>query len=135
MTLRLTNYHGKSAAAHRNFTSRLAMTIHSHSPAGREKIAMVRQIEVEELKGRLDAGAAVLLVDVRQPWEHQTAALPGSVLIPLDELPARADEVRPPPGASVVVYCHHGIRSLAGAALLERAGLADVASLRGGIEA
>jgi rhodanese-related sulfurtransferase len=95
---------------------------------------VVRQIEPSELAQALASGN-VYLLDVRQPWEHATAALPGSVLIPLHELPARAHEVRPPPDALVVVYCHHGIRSLSGAALLERAGLTHVASLAGGIDA
>ena len=63
------------------------------------------------------------------------AALPGSVLVPLDELTERADEIEPPPGALVVAYCHHGVRSLSAAALLDRLGLPGVASLRGGIDA
>ena len=96
---------------------------------------MVRQLHVKELAARLRAGAPVYLLDVRQPWEHELAALPGSHLIPLDQLPARAGEVRPAEGVPVVVYCHHGIRSLTGAALLERRGLPDVASLAGGIDA
>src|SRR5437764_10531553 len=96
---------------------------------------MVRQISVRQLAERLAAGEPVYLLDVRQPWEHETAALPGSRLIPLNELPARAGEVDPPDGAAVVVYCHHGVRSLSGAALLERLGFRDVASLAGGIAA
>jgi rhodanese-related sulfurtransferase len=94
---------------------------------------MVRQISVLDLAARLRAGEPIHLLDVRQPWEHDLAALPGSQLIPLAELPARAPEVRPAEGAAVVVYCHHGVRSLSGAALLERRGLADVLSLAGGI--
>jgi rhodanese-related sulfurtransferase len=96
---------------------------------------VVREIDVRELADRLKAREPVYLLDVRLPWEHETAALPGSRLIPLRELPARAAEVRPPEGALVVVYCHHGIRSLSGAALLERLGLPDVVSLAGGIDA
>jgi rhodanese-related sulfurtransferase len=42
--------------------------------------------------------------------------------------------VQPPEGAKVVVYCHHGVRSLSGAAILRRAGI-DAASLSGGIDA
>ena len=95
---------------------------------------MVPQIHPTELKRMLDAGAPVLLLDVRQPEEHAYCALPGSVLIPLGELHARASEVNPG-GATVVVYCHHGIRSLSGAAILRAAGLPDVASLSGGIDA
>jgi rhodanese-related sulfurtransferase len=96
---------------------------------------MVRQVRPAELAAELAAGEPVYLLDVRQPWEHDTAALPGSTLIPLGELPLRLDEVQPPDGALVVVYCHHGIRSLSGAAILEQAGLPEVASLAGGIDA
>jgi len=76
---------------------------------------VVRQVDVRRLAAKLKAGEPVYLLDVRQPWEHETAALPGSVLIPLDQLAARAGEVRPPEGAAVVVYCRHGVRSLSGA--------------------
>jgi adenylyltransferase/sulfurtransferase len=96
---------------------------------------VVRQINVGELNQKLTAGEPVYFVDVRQPWEHETAAFLDSRLIPLNELIARLDEVQPPAGALVVVYCHHGIRSLSGAALLESAGVHNVVSLAGGIEA
>ena len=93
---------------------------------------MIRQIQVEELRRRLAAGEPTYLVDVRQPWEHELAALPASLLLPLPELAERLDEVAPPEGALVVVYCHHGVRSLSGASLLERHG---AVSLAGGIDA
>jgi adenylyltransferase/sulfurtransferase len=96
---------------------------------------MVQQVTVEELDRRLRAGEPVYLLDVRKEWEHETAALPGSVLIPLDELPSRVDEISVPEGALFVVYCHHGVRSLSAAALLEGLGLPGAASLRGGIDA
>jgi rhodanese-related sulfurtransferase len=75
------------------------------------------------------------LVDVRQPWEHDTAALPSSVLMPLAELSQRTDEIHPSAETMIVVYCHHGIRSLSGAAILESAGFKNVVSLAGGIDA
>jgi rhodanese-related sulfurtransferase len=93
---------------------------------------MIPQIQPTELKALLDAGAPVLLLDVRQPEEHAYCALAGSVLIPLGELLGRIEEVQPD-GATVVVYCHHGVRSLSGAALLRRAGI-EAASLAGGID-
>jgi rhodanese-related sulfurtransferase len=80
-------------------------------------------------------GDRILLVDVRQPWEHELAALPDDVLIPLDQLAERADELEPAADTLVVTYCHHGIRSLNAAAILERLGHARVASLAGGIDA
>jgi adenylyltransferase/sulfurtransferase len=96
---------------------------------------MVQEISVRELEQKLRAGELVYLVDVRKPWEHETAALSGSVLVPLDELLDRADEIHPPEGAWVVAYCHHGVRSLSAAVLLEQLGHRKVASLRGGIDA
>jgi rhodanese-related sulfurtransferase len=98
-------------------------------------VIVVPEITPQGLAARLRSGEATYLLDVRQPWEHQAAALPGSVLIPLNELPARAAEVAPPAGALVVVYCHHGLRSLRAAAFLQGAGVGDVASLAGGIDA
>jgi adenylyltransferase/sulfurtransferase len=96
---------------------------------------MVRQITVHELARRLKSKEPTFLLDVRHPWEHEIAALPGSVLIPLAELPSSGPALQPPAEALIVVYCHHGIRSLSGAALLEQQGFTNVASLAGGIDA
>src|SRR5262245_10638362 len=93
---------------------------------------MIPQIQPTDLKQMLDAGTPVLLLDVRQPEEHAYCALPGSVLIPLGELASRLEEIEPA-GAAVVVYCHHGIRSLSGAAILRRAGI-EATSLAGGLD-
>jgi rhodanese-related sulfurtransferase len=94
----------------------------------------IDEVSARALKAMLDAGAPVYLLDVRQPWEHELVALADQAIIPLDELEARVAEVRPPAGALVVAYCHHGVRSLHAAAILARAGL-RVASLAGGIDA
>jgi len=96
---------------------------------------MIPQITAEQFAAKIQDGECVYLVDVRQPWENEYCKLPGSVLIPLPELPARIAEVEPPEKALIVVYCHHGIRSLSGAAILQNAGFDNVASLAGGIEA
>lgn len=96
---------------------------------------MIRQIDVRELATRLAAQEPIYLLDVRQPWENETAELPNSVLIPLHELPARAREIDAPPETLLVTYCHHGMRSLQAAAFLERLGFTNVASLAGGIDA
>jgi rhodanese-related sulfurtransferase len=92
---------------------------------------MIPQIQPSDLKRMLDSGQPVLLLDVRQPEEHAFCALPGSVLIPLGELVSRVEEV--PTDTAVVVYCHHGVRSLSGAAILRRAGI-EAMSLAGGID-
>jgi adenylyltransferase/sulfurtransferase len=95
---------------------------------------MVRQISPADLAARLQAGEPTYLLDVRTPQEHALAALPGSVLVPLQELPQRVAEVQPPAGALLVTYCHHGMRSLHAAAFLAQHGHAAVASLAGGID-
>lgn len=93
----------------------------------------MNEITVEELQDLRARKQPLLLLDVRQPWEHDLARLAGDVLIPLNELPARLDELD---GEQLIVcYCHHGIRSLNAAAFLERNGFARVASLAGGIDA
>jgi adenylyltransferase/sulfurtransferase len=110
---------------------------------------MPRQISVSELARLLTSGAPVRLVDVRASWEHARARLPDSTLIPLPELEERWSELLPAeaesqpaaeadrraPGALIVTYCHHGVRSLGAAALLEAKGLGPVVSLAGGIDA
>ena len=92
---------------------------------------MIPQIQPADLKRMLDGGEPVLLLDVREPEEHAFCALPESVLIPLGELAARVEEVQV--HTPVVVYCHHGVRSLSGAAILRRAGV-EAVSLAGGID-
>ena len=96
---------------------------------------MIPQIRVTDLHDRLNAGETIVLVDVRQPEEYVICHLPNSVLLPLGELSLRTDELECPKDAAIVVYCHHGVRSLTGTHLLQRAGFTNVASLAGGIEA
>lgn len=98
-------------------------------------MAEAMEISVEALAERLRSGEPTLLLDVREPWEHEIARLPGSVLLPLGELAERVEELAVDEGMLVVVYCHHGIRSLSGAAILRRAGIERAVSLAGGIEA
>jgi rhodanese-related sulfurtransferase len=96
---------------------------------------MIREMTVRDLAMRLENGEEFYLLDVRQPAEHAITALPGSKLIPLNELLARAGEIDAPAGVPIVVYCHHGVRSQHGAAALMRLGHREVYSLAGGIDA
>lgn len=74
-----------------------------------------------------------LLLDVREPWEYRIAALEGSTLIPMREIPAAAETLDP--AQEIIVICHHGIRSRHVADYLERRGFARVINLRGGVDA
>src|SRR5690606_21149249 len=73
------------------------------------------------------------LLDLREPWEHALARLPGARLIPPPELPSRLRELDS--RAPVIVYCHHGIRSWHAACFLLENGFTDVGNLAGGIDA
>jgi len=95
---------------------------------------MIPQITPQDVNNLLIAGKPVLLLDVREPKEYAICQLPGSVLIPLGDLPGRTHELDIPDGAKVVVYCHHGVRSLRGAGYLMQMGFENVASMTGGID-
>jgi rhodanese-related sulfurtransferase len=95
----------------------------------------MREITVQDLAERLGKGEKPFLLDVRQKWEHELARLPGSFLVPLDELSERTSELETERDRLVVCYCHHGVRSLHAALILGAAGFKDAVSLRGGIEA
>lgn len=97
-------------------------------------MSWVKEITPEQLAARL-AGPPEqrpVLLDVRWPQEHRYVALPGSILIPLDELEARVHELDAFRGRELIVYCHHGVRSLTGASICTAHGL-EAASLQGGI--
>ena len=81
----------------------------------------------------LNQGQSPVLLDVREKWEVDLCRLPEALHIPLAELSARVAEI--PADRDIVVYCHHGVRSLQGAAILRLQGVSRAKSLRGGIHA
>ena len=91
------------------------------------------EIDAATLSDELGSESPPTLLDVREPWEAAIAAITGSTLIPLGELGDRVGELDP--AASVVVYCHLGVRSEYAARLLAGAGFARVRNLAGGIDA
>jgi len=93
------------------------------------------QITPQQLQGWLaDASRPKpMVLDVREPWEHQICRLPDSVLMPMRTIPARLAELDP--SADTVVVCHHGVRSFQVAVFLERAGFARLHNLSGGVDA
>ncbi len=81
---------------------------------------------------------SVYLLDVRTPPEREICSIKGSRLHPLQSLEARLDDLKAELdddlARPIVVYCHHGRRSLAATYILRAAGFADVRSLAGGID-
>jgi rhodanese-related sulfurtransferase len=90
------------------------------------------EIQPEELKRKIAAGDDFVLLDVRRPDEVGICALPNAVNIPIDDLQDRLEELDP--AAPIVVFCHHGVRSLSATAFLRNLGFTDVHSLAGGID-
>lgn len=91
------------------------------------------EIDVQDLQRRIDSGRPFVLLDVREPGEYEVARLPGSLLIPLGELPQRLTELDP--GAPTIVHCKAGGRSAKALALLREVGFTDVCHVKGGINA
>lgn len=96
---------------------------------------MIKQISPAELAAWLadKSREAPLLLDVREPWEHEKARITGSRLLPMGQIQARLAEVDDE--REVVAICHHGGRSLQVAAFLEKNGFSRVHNLTGGIDA
>jgi rhodanese-related sulfurtransferase len=92
----------------------------------------VSQITPQELKARLDAGSAPLLLDVRQDWETRLCRLPNAVHIPIEEIELRVDELDRE--QELVVYCHQGVRSASVAHWLRSLGFKNVKNLAGGLD-
>lgn len=94
---------------------------------------MVPEISARALKTKLDVGEALVLLDVRESTEVEIACIANAVHIPMGEIPGRLQELDL--DANIVVYCHHGIRSMQVANFLARHDFERVENLAGGIEA
>jgi rhodanese-related sulfurtransferase len=90
------------------------------------------EITPRDAEAALAKDKGILLVDVREPWEHQRAHIEGAKLIPLGTIPANLQQIE---GADhIILYCHHGMRSLDAAAWLRQQGVTGAQSMSGGID-
>ncbi|MEO6804590.1 MAG: rhodanese-like domain-containing protein [Edaphobacter sp.] len=92
------------------------------------------EITVEAFAQQRQQPNPPLLLDVRESWEHETASIPNSLLMPMGEVTSRAN-AELDPDASIVVMCHHGARSLSVTMWLRDQGFPNAQSLAGGIDA
>lgn len=92
------------------------------------------EIAPEEVKSKLDLGEEFFFLDCREPWEFETSRIPGAKLIPMGEIPSRANQELDPE-EHIVVICHHGVRSMNVTAWLRQQGFDRAQSMRGGIDA
>lgn len=92
------------------------------------------EITPEEARRLLEEGRAKL-IDVREPHEYRLARIDGAQLIPMHTVPQRLQELEAASDeAMLIVYCHHGVRSLSVVEWLRRQGVEQCVSLIGGID-
>jgi adenylyltransferase/sulfurtransferase len=102
-------------------------------PAAAAAASKEKTVEMtpEELKARVDGGTTPIIVDVREPHEFDICRIPGSILIPLGQIPTRMNELDK--DAEIVVHCKMGGRSAKAVDQMRKAGFKRVANLTGGI--
>jgi adenylyltransferase/sulfurtransferase len=89
------------------------------------------EIDAKGLKAMMDSGKKFVLLDVREPHEFQIGRIPGSILIPLGEVPKRLNELDP--NVDMVVHCKMGGRSAKAIEFLKTQGFTKLTNLKGGI--
>ena len=96
---------------------------------------MIEQLPAAALRQWLDdkARSAPLILDVRERWEYEICRIPGAQLMPMQEIPARWNELSRE--TDIVIVCHHGMRSLQIADYLRQIGFKRLYNLSGGIAA
>ena len=99
------------------------------------ELNQVRQLAPQEVQFLLQAASPPLLLDVREPEEYsgELGHIPGSILIPLKDLPTRATELEDYKHGHVIAICRAGVRSATAAAILTGLGFEHVSNLKGGM--
>ena len=94
---------------------------------------MIQRLNPEEAKEILDKDKNVRLIDVREEWENNKARIKNSELMPLSSFVQMSQDLNKE--QKIMVYCHHGIRSLQVCNYLEELGFNNLINLEGGIDA
>jgi rhodanese-related sulfurtransferase len=98
-------------------------------------VSLPLEISAKEVKRRLDKGEALQLVDVREPQEYQICHIANSELIPMNTVPASLQQIeKKSDDGLLIVFCHHGMRSLSVVNWLRQQGVTECQSMAGGIE-
>ena len=93
------------------------------------------ELSIQDANHLLSTEGRAVLIDVREPWEFALAKLPDSCLIPMGSVPAelqRLDGLAE--NKTLLLLCHHGVRSLQVTAWLRDKGIDDCYSVAGGID-
>jgi molybdopterin/thiamine biosynthesis adenylyltransferase/rhodanese-related sulfurtransferase len=97
-----------------------------------EARSVVPEVSADEVKGRIDAGKAGVLLDVREKEEVRQGYIPGALSIPRGFLEMQVEEKLPDKSAPIVAYCAGGTRSLLAGRILKELGYSNVVSMKGG---
>lgn len=93
----------------------------------------INQLRPSELKDKIKNKEPLFLLDVREPFEFKYAHIAESMLIPLNQIPGRLQELDM--AQEIVLICHHGVRSMQAAQFLTQVGFTKISNLVGGIDA
>ena len=91
------------------------------------------ELTASEVKARQDSGEVLRLIDVREPGEFAICRIEGAELIPMRSIPERLNDLDADT-APLIVFCHHGVRSLSVVDWLRRQGIENCQSMAGGID-
>jgi rhodanese-related sulfurtransferase len=93
------------------------------------------EISPREVADLQKAGRPLALIDVREPNEWAISRIEGASLVPMNTVPANFQTLEAQADASdLIVYCHHGVRSLQVVAWLREKGIENCLSMAGGID-
>jgi rhodanese-related sulfurtransferase len=94
------------------------------------------EITARDVQTRIDAGEKLYLLDVREPHEFAISKIEGATLIPMRQIPGEIQEIESRADeAPLIVFCHHGVRSLNVVHWLREQGVENCTSMAGGIDA
>jgi rhodanese-related sulfurtransferase len=91
------------------------------------------EIQPLEVKDLMDRGVPLRLIDVREPEEHANCRIEAARLIPMQTIPQHLQDLDDD-GPQLVVFCHHGVRSLSVVDWLRNQGVDNCRSMAGGID-
>src|SRR5919108_119372 len=107
-----------------------------HSPRFLELVGEakkhVREMDIDDVRRRLERGDPMHLVDVREDEEWQNGRIPGAIHIGKGVIERDIEKTIPDPNAAIVLYCGGGYRSVLAADALQRMGYTSVISMAGG---
>lgn len=93
----------------------------------------MQELNAAELKQKLSRNEDLVILDVRNEYEHQMSNIPGNILIPLDKLGDRLSELEQYKNSEIIIYCKSGVRSYMACNILESNGFRNVSNLSDGI--